>query len=84
MMAKSLILLEVSEKWDLLVGFIKKNAGRKRGSVGVAESRLCLGTVHNFEKLVVGFGHGQFVDKEFHGFHFTHRIKNFAEDPHFL
>ncbi len=24
MMAKSLILLEVSEKWDLLVGFIKK------------------------------------------------------------
>lgn len=84
MMAKSLILLEVSEKWDLLVGFIKKNAGRKRGSVGVAESRLCLGTFHNFEKLVVGFGHGQFVDKEFHGFHFTHRIKNFAEDPHFL
>ena len=83
MMAKSLILLEVSEKWNLLAGFIK-NAGRKQGSVGVAENRLCLGTFHNFEKLVVSFGHGQFVDKEFHGFHFTHRIKNFAEDPHFL
>ena len=33
---------------------------------------------HNLKELFVGFRHGEFIDKEFHRFHFTHWVKDFA------
>lgn len=46
--------------------------------------RLRFLALHGLEEFVVGFGHLQFVDEEFHRFGFTHWVNDFAKDPHFL
>lgn len=45
---------------------------------------LPLRAPHHIEEVVVGFGHRQLIDQEFHRISFTHRMNNFAQDPHFL
>ena len=42
------------------------------------------GTLHHIEEVVIGLGHRQFVNEEFHCVDFTHRMDDFAQDPHFL
>ena len=43
-----------------------------------------LRTFHHVEEVVVGVGHRQDINEEFHRINLTHRMDDFAQDPHFL
>lgn len=56
---------------------------KKPATVPVS-SLIVLLPFHRVEELVIGFGHRQLVDKEFHAICLIHWIEDFAQDPHFL
>ena len=43
-----------------------------------------LRALHHIEEVIIRLGHCQLIDEEFHRINLTHRMDNFAQDPHFL
>lgn len=43
-----------------------------------------LRALHHIEEVIIRLGHRQLVNEEFHCIDLTHRMNNFAQDPHFL